>query len=143
MNINKLKRIALSAVAVATVAATLSGCASKGAMNTKSVSQVKTETHALQNLGYEVMQQPISEADFAFNLGGKLFAEVSDADNFVYSPLSVWLPLAALVNATDAEHKSALLSALSANGVTDEQLNNYAQTLLYRVTGEGNREYID
>jgi serpin B len=46
-----------------------------------------------------------------------------------------------LVNATDEPHKPALLEALGATGVTEQQLNDYAQMLLYRVTGESNKEY--
>jgi serpin B len=139
----KLQRIICVVAATATISIMLSGCASKGVTNTKMVSQVKTEAHALQNLGYEVMQQPISEADFAFKLGWALSADVKETENFVYSPLSAWLPLAALASATDAENKPALLEAIGATGVTEEQLNDYAQMLLYRVTGEGNREYVE
>jgi serpin B len=94
-------------------------------------------------LGYEVMQAPISEADFAFHLGAELCAGAQGIDNFVYSPLSVWLPLAALVNATDAAHKPVLLEALGAKGVTERQLNEYAHMLLYLVTGEGGKQYVD
>jgi serine protease inhibitor len=113
----------------------------KNAMvNRKAASQVKTETHVLQDMGYEARQAPIREADFAFNFGRKLFAGVPKADNFVCSPLSVWLPLAALANATDAKHKPALLSALGASGVTEQQINDYAQTLLYQATDAGDRE---
>jgi len=38
--------------------------------------------------------------DFAFRLGAALLKDLGDS-NFVCSPYSVWLPLAALVNATD------------------------------------------
>jgi serpin B len=105
-------------------------------------SQVKTKSRALKDTGDEAGQAPpISESGFAFSLGQKLLADAPEADNFVYSPLSVWLPLAALANATDAEHRPALLAALGAAGVSEAQLNEYAQTLLYRVAGEGNKKY--
>ncbi|MDR1158933.1 MAG: hypothetical protein LBK75_11655 [Oscillospiraceae bacterium] len=141
MKTNKFVKLTTAATAMITIATLLTGCAPNAAVDTKAISQVKTEIHSLQNVGYEAMQAPISEAGFAFTLGGKLLADAKAADNFVCSPLSVWLPLAALVNATDAEHKPALLDALGAAGVTEQQINDYAQILLYRVTGEGNKEY--
>ncbi|MDR1540095.1 MAG: hypothetical protein LBU32_19260 [Clostridiales bacterium] len=137
---SRITRIISAVIAVITTAAILAGCAGNEVVNTKAVRQVKTEAHAMQ-VNYEAMQAPINEADFAFNLGNKLIADVRDTDNFVCSPLSVWLPLAALVNATDAEHKPALLDALGAAGVTEQQINDYSQMLLYRVTGEGNKKY--
>jgi serpin B len=136
----KFSRILTTAMAALATIGALSGCGSNGAINTKTISQVKTEAHALQ-ANYEAAQAPINETDFAFRLGAELLAGVKDAENFVYSPLSAWLPLAALANATDAEHKAALLGALGAAGVTERQLNDYAQMLLYRITGEGNKEY--
>jgi serine protease inhibitor len=139
---NKLKALA-AAVAAITAANLSAACALNAWIGAKPVAQVQTEAHALKDVGFEALRVPISEADFAFELGQKLIAGVPETDNFVYSPLSVWLPLAALVNATEAEHKPPLLDALGAAGVTEQQLNDYAQTLLYRVTGEANKEYID
>ena len=54
--------------------------------------------------------------DFAFRLGSALVKNTGDS-NFVCSPYSVWLPLAALVNATDDENKAALTEVLGASGI--------------------------
>ncbi|MDR0382081.1 MAG: hypothetical protein LBH86_08845 [Oscillospiraceae bacterium] len=108
---------------------------------TAPVSQVKAEIRGLENPGDEVLQVPIDGAGFAFSFGRKLLAEQKPGDNFVYSPLSVWLPLAALVNGTDAKDKDALLDTLGAGGMTEKQINAYAQMLLYRISGEANREH--
>lgn len=122
----------------------LSGCNSNLEnilSNEPAVIRVEVDNRPLQRLNYKVMQAPISEATFAFTLGQKLLAKQDANDNFIYSPLSVWLPLAALVNATDAANKPALLEALGASGITEEQINDYAQNILYRITGEGIEKY--
>ena len=143
----KSKRVHLALAVILLISIALTGCNSGTGNNSNSskeasVVQVSVENHPLQKENYEAMNARISEADFAFSLGQKLLAEDSD-ENFVYSPLSVWLPLAALVNATDEENKPALLEALGAGGVTEAQINEYAQTLLYRVTNERHKDEPD
>jgi serpin B len=76
--------------------------------------------------------------DFALRLSAELSKGIGSA-NFVASPFSVWLPLAALVNATDAAHKEELLSALGAMGVTENDLNEYASQALYHLTNENSK----
>ncbi|MCL2628577.1 MAG: hypothetical protein FWD44_07790 [Oscillospiraceae bacterium] len=71
--------------------------------------------------------------DFAFRLSAAL-AENVGTDNFIVSPYSVWLPLAALVNATEPQYKDALLSALSAAGVSEDDLNSAASRMLFDLT---------
>ena len=150
MKIKKLALITLAAITLINIAA-FTGCNS-GTENNNSynndetgsevpVVQVMVERHPLESLNYEVMKAPVNEAAFAFNLGQKLLAEQDADDNFVFSPLSVWLPLAALVNATDEANKPALLEALGAGGMTEEHLNEYTQNILYRITGELNKKY--
>ena len=78
--------------------------------------------------------------DFAFRLGKALLKDTGKG-NFVSSPLSVWLPLAALVNATDAAHKPALLGALGAAGFSPKQLNEAAEQMFYQLTNEQSKEY--
>jgi len=78
--------------------------------------------------------------DFAFRLS-KALLKNSGKENFVSSPLSVWLPLAALVNATDAAHKPALLSALGAAGFQEKDINQAAEQMLYQLTNESSRAY--
>ena len=76
--------------------------------------------------------------DFAFRLSANL-AENNRGNNFVFSPYSVWMPLAALVNAADAPYKDALLTALGASGITQVDINTAASRMLYNLTeGEYN-----
>ena len=79
--------------------------------------------------------------DFAFRLSAAL-AESFEIElstsagnyNLVCSPYSVWIPLAALVNATGEEYRDSLLEALSASGVSAEDVNNAASRMLYNLT---------
>jgi serpin B len=80
--------------------------------------------------------------DFAFRLGAEL-AKSASGQNFVFSPYSVWMPLAALVNATDATRQGALLAALGAVGVSQEDLNRAASRMLYSLTKSQWRQYED
>jgi len=74
--------------------------------------------------------------DFAFRLSAALATDIG-ADNFVCSPFSVWLPLAALVNATDARNRAELLAALGAAGISEADLNTAASRMLYDLTRQG------
>lgn len=75
--------------------------------------------------------------DFAFRFSSALLAEREDSDeNFVCSPYSVWLPLAALLNATSEAKQPELLESLCAAGLTPEDINNAASRMLYGLSGE-------
>jgi serine protease inhibitor len=78
--------------------------------------------------------------DFAFRLGAEL-AKNAHGQNFVFSPYSVWMPLAALVNAADATRKSDLLAALGASGVSEEDINRAASRMLYGLTRSWQQQY--
>ena len=78
--------------------------------------------------------------DFAFRLSAALSAEIGN-ENFLCSPYSVWMPLAALVNATDETNRPALLEALGAAGVTAEDVNRAASRMLYDLTNLAGKEY--
>ena len=78
--------------------------------------------------------------DFAFRLSAAL-AKNAGNENFVCSPYSVWMPLAALVNATDVEHKDALLTALGAAGISQDDINTAASRMLYNLTKLEDKEY--
>lgn len=78
--------------------------------------------------------------DFAFRLSAALVAEKQE-QNFVCSPYSVWMPLAALVNATDEANRPALLASLSAAGVTEKDINEAASRMLYDLSNLRNAEY--
>jgi serpin B len=77
----------------------------------------------------------INTNEFALKLSAEL-AKSTDNDNFVCSPFSVWLPLAALVNGTDSAHKAQLLEALGAKGISENDLNEYASRTLGSLTNE-------
>lgn len=68
--------------------------------------------------------------DFALRLSAALVQDVGEK-NFVCSPYSVWLPLAALVNATDEQNKPALTEALGAAGIAEGDINRAASRMLY------------
>jgi serpin B len=77
--------------------------------------------------------------DFAFRLS-KALLQNNGKTNFVSSPYSVWLPLAALVNATNPAHKAALLNALGAAGFSENELNEAAAQMLSSLTnGQGTK----
>ena len=78
--------------------------------------------------------------DFAFRLSAALVENQGDG-NFVCSPYSVWMPLAALLNATNAENKAALLTALGAAGITEADMNRAASRMLYDMTKLRNKQY--
>jgi len=78
--------------------------------------------------------------DFAFRLSTALVKNTGN-DNFVCSPYSVWIPLAALVNATDAQNKDALLTALGASGISETDINRASSRMLYSLTNLQNKEY--
>jgi serine protease inhibitor len=71
--------------------------------------------------------------DFTFRLSAELVKNAGNG-NFVCSPYSAWLPLAALVNATDAQNKAALLKALGASGITEADINRASSRMLYSLT---------
>ena len=73
--------------------------------------------------------------DFAFRLSASLLQDVG-YDNLVVSPYSVWMPLAALVNATTQAHRPALLEALGAGGISVEDVNQAASRMLFDLTNQ-------
>jgi len=77
--------------------------------------------------------------DFAFRLGAALVDDIGH-ENFVISPFSAWMPLAALVNATTNPHKPALLEAIGAVGISPEHVNQAASRMLFDLTNEWARQ---
>ena len=80
--------------------------------------------------------------DFAFKLSAALLKDAGTGagnQNFVCSPFSVWLPLAALANATNDQAKPALLEALNASGFTAADLNSAASRMMSDLTGSRNK----
>jgi serine protease inhibitor len=58
----------------------------------------------------------------------------------VCSPLSVWIPLTALVNGVNVQYKTALLTALGAPGIEDGDINNGVSRILYDLTRQRDKE---
>lgn len=82
--------------------------------------------------------------DFAFRFSSALLSEQKDQNaNFVCSPYSVWLPLAALVNATDEQKRGELLEAIDAAGLSADQINTAASRMLYGLTGSRQNEWFE
>ncbi|MCL2170380.1 MAG: serpin family protein, partial [Defluviitaleaceae bacterium] len=80
--------------------------------------------------------------DFAFRLTSTLLGASGDG-NFVLSPFSVWLPLAALANVTCEELLPELLGALSLDcEVPTRQINRTVRQMLGRLTNEGFSEHM-
>jgi serpin B len=79
--------------------------------------------------------------DFAFRLSAALAKQNSTTRNLVCSPLSVWIPLTALVNAVNPQDKAELLSALSVPDITEADINNGVSRMLYDLTRQRNKEY--
>ena len=78
--------------------------------------------------------------DFAFRLSAALVKNAENG-NFVCSPYSAWMPLAALVNATNDQNKAALLTALGASGITEADINRASSRMLYSLTNLQNKQY--
>jgi serpin B len=78
--------------------------------------------------------------DFAFRLSAAL-AEQAGAENLVCSPLSVWIPLAALVNAADIQYKAGLLTALGIPELENGDINDGVSRMLYDLTRQREKEY--
>jgi serpin B len=74
--------------------------------------------------------------DFAFRFAAALAPQESGAENFVCSPYSIWLPLAALVNAAEESKKAALVSTLGAAGMSSDDINTASSRMLYDLTKE-------
>jgi serpin B len=77
--------------------------------------------------------------DFAFNFARALRAE-RGGGNFICSPFSAWLPLAALTGAVDETTRTSMLDALGAHGIDPATLDMAASRLLYSLTDVDGRE---
>jgi len=127
----KLKALSLPA-ALTCAAALLAGCAGGGPLKIPAVSAA-----ALKSPGGVRDRAAAGVAgganDFAFRLSAGLVKSADKNDNFVCSPYSVWMPLAALANAADAKYKDTLLGALGAGGFSAADVNDAASRMLYDI----------
>lgn len=140
----KMKRLMSTLLIVLLSGVTLVACSKQPAEDTVSI-YPSSSTLNLEAPVYGE-QNPSAQAaasganNFAFRLSSQLLGEVGN-DNFICSPYSVWLPLAALANATDDANRDTLLDALGAAGITADDLNHAASRMLYDLTEERAREY--
>lgn len=131
----------IAVILLTTALAGCSGCAGTEAISiypASSTMNLEAPVYGEQDPSAQVSARGAN--DFAFRLSSQLLGE-SGNDNFVCSPYSVWLPLAALANATDDASLELLLDALGVAGITTEDLNHAASRMLYDLTGERAREY--
>jgi serpin B len=126
-------------MSIITAGALMLSLASCAANSGEVLAQLDLEAAPLLAVDWEKDYPEISTNDFALKLSAELAKSV-DGENFVCSPFSVWLPLAALVNGTDAAHKAELLDALGAKGISENDLNEYASLALYALTNEQMKE---
>ncbi|MDR0706956.1 MAG: hypothetical protein LBF60_03635 [Treponema sp.] len=121
------------------------GCdnGSDGGDNTalKVVPITPKELQEPEDVSYAARSVAKGANDFAFRLSANLAAQTGTARNMVCSPLSVWLPLTALVNAVDVQHKADLLTALGAPGIEDADINAAVSRMLYDLTRRRDKEY--
>jgi serpin B len=118
--------------------ALLAACSSDPENYGSSINVVRVSAKDLQAPEYGVEDSAAKKAavganDFAFRLSAALVKNAGN-DNFVCSPYSAWMPLAALVNATNAQNKAALFAALSASGITEADINRASSRMLYDLT---------
>lgn len=124
----------------------LTACESKADINDNSGSINIVAINAKELLSPYGEQNPAAGTianganDFAFRLSAELLKNTGDR-NFVCSPFSVWLPLAALANATDAQNRPALLNAMGAAGMNEADVNKTASRMLYNLTKIQNRSH--
>lgn len=145
MKTNKLICIVL---AVLLFCSALSGCGKKApAVSSEPFALVAAEPAELIRPDYGETDSAAETAahganDFAFRFSASL-AEQAGEENLVCSPFSAWLPLAALVNATDKEYKPELMEALGAAGITEDDLNRAASRMLYFLTQTGEHHPLE
>lgn len=80
--------------------------------------------------------------DFAFRFSAQML-KTAGTENFVCSPYSAWMPLAALLNATNDAEKDALLQALGTAGIGEEDVNNAVSRMLYSLNKAANAEFYE
>ena len=70
---------------------------------------------------------------FAFKFSAALVKN-SGYENFICSPFSIWLPLAALANAADKKIRKKLISAIGASGIETDIINCAVSRMLFDLT---------
>lgn len=141
----KRMKAALAAWVCACLCVALAGIVPAYAESGDAVRVVPVAAKDLEQPGYDPgpgKSQASIVADganaFAFRLSAALAEKTGDR-NFVCSPYSVWIPLAALVGAVDEPYKAELLAALGAAGIDGETMNLAASRMLYDLTNQDSK----
>ena len=135
----KITRAIFAVLVCACLCATLPALAGDG----DAVRIIPVVAKDLQQPGYNPLDTAVDTAAsganaFALRLSAALLKGIGD-ENFVCSPYSVWMPLAALVNAVDEPYREKLLAALDAAGIGAEDLNRAASRMLYDLTRQDDK----
>lgn len=89
----------------------------------------------LQNVpSASVIEAAWGANQFAFQLSAELLKERDNTENFVCSPYSVWLSLAALSGAARESERDALMQSLGLGGMSAETLQQAASRMLNDLT---------
>lgn len=133
----KLPRFILTA---ALYAAFLSGCAGSGSNSTNHQAIVTHELKGKELLAPDGIEESASVTqveqganEFAFQLTTELLKE-REKENFICSPYSVWLPLAALTNGVEDEHQESLMTVLGGKNLTVDDINQTSSRMMYDFT---------
>ena len=115
--------------------------------NNDPISIMKVETVPLLDPRYEGEDSSARVVayganDFAFQLSAALIQDAR-GENFIVSPYSVWLPLAALLNATNDAYQEELLTVLGASGINPKDVNRAVSRMLFDLTNEQDRDFSD
>lgn len=135
-----LKRVLSGALAF-TTCLSLAACASGDDGAIKTAEPDVLDVQLLTQDDAQAQNVARGANEFAFNFSAAMLSEKEEGANFVCSPYSVYLPLAALVNATQDQHRPALLQALSAEGASEEEINIAAARMLYSLQKTRQLEY--
>ncbi|MDO4333959.1 MAG: serpin family protein [Eubacteriales bacterium] len=112
---------------------------------TSAEEQTQTEgTQAeLEQTGTDSGQNTDGANGFAFRFTKAILEEKAEGDNLIVSPYSVWLPLAALSNATEEGAREELLSALGMSGMDEAALNEAVKTAIGELTCQEQADWME
>ncbi|MDL2215668.1 hypothetical protein LJB77_01125 [Ruminococcaceae bacterium OttesenSCG-928-N02] len=139
---NFLKRMFCMALAMATCF-TLAACGDDNRAVQVDVQPDVLPAEDLINENPAAQQAAQAANEFAFRFSENMLVNTQTGENFICSPYSAYLPLAALMNATQQEYHPALLEALSSTGLDAETLNLAAARMQYSLMKAYQGEYSD
>lgn len=96
-----------------------------------------TELEAPEEFDENMAKTARGANDFAFRLSAQLVQNI-EYENFVFSPYSVWLPLASLLNATDEANADLLSEILTGTNASAHDVNRASSRMLYNLIAQEN-----